>query len=278
MNSFAWLYWNPNRIAFTIPFIDHPVMWYGLFFVSGFFLGYLLIQKILSRFFADPIIASAVSDRLVWYSVIATIVGARLGHVFFYGWHYYKNHMLEIPLVWQGGLASHGGTIGLLISYYLFVKRCPESTAKKLTYLELLDRVAIPTALVGCCIRLGNFWNQELVGTVTQMPWGVVFGSSFIGSSLEPRHPVQLYEAAAYLAIFFLLLYRWRKGEDSWKKGELLGFFLVCVFSARFFLEFFKQSLTGLPSQAFGLDMGQVLSLPFIVIGMVLYQFRNKNA
>lgn len=273
MSLIAWLYWNPNRIAFKIPIVEHPIVWYGVFFVSGFFLAYLLMAQLLKRMLHDSVLAYSLSDRLVWYSVIGTIIGARLGHVFFYSWHYFRHHLLQIPCVWQGGLASHGGAIGVLLALWLFRVRTRKEVPE-LNFLALMDRVVIPTSLVGACIRIGNFWNQEILGTPSDLPWAVLFGSPFDGSELIPRHPVQLYEAGAYLIIFCLLFTLWwQRGEKGWRQGQLFGLFLVTLFSARFGLEFFKASLT--PTT--GIEMGQWLSLPFIVGGFFLLFTPNCN-
>ncbi len=272
----AWLYWDPPRTAFTIPFISWPVAWYGILFVTGFILSYFIINPIMTRFliqtkavpgdYADvKEISYRVTDKLCRFVVLGTLVGARLGSVIFYDWEIYRQNPWEILQVWKGGLASHGGVIGVTFGIYLFSlyirKQIP-----KLTFLRILDFVAIPAALASCFIRLGNFVNQEIVGTLTTVPWAVVFGHAADGSAPLPRHPVQLYEAAAYLITFFILFTLWKKKGDILPAGTFVGLLMVLIFGSRFILELWKDRMTStwvIP----GLEMGQILSIPLILIG-----------
>jgi len=268
----AFIVWDPSKTAFTLPFIEHPVAWYGILFVIGFALGYLVEQFILARTlsvspFSDTTISLA--DRLLWSVIFGTIVGARLGHVLFYDINYYISHPIEIFMTWRGGLASHGGAIGIVIALFLFrlsVKR----QYPTLTFLKILDIVTIPTALGCVFIRLGNFINQEIIGTPSSTPWAVLFVHPAEGGPITPRHPVQLYEALAYLAIFVILYVLWKK-NPNWADGKIAGLFFILAFSARFFLEFFK-SWQDSPLTAFSLQAGQLLSLPFILLGFYLYK------
>lgn len=205
------------------------------------------------------------------YLVISTIVGARLGHVFFYAWDYYSQHPIEILYTWEGGLASHGATIGIFIAmllYSLFVtKKSP---------LWILDRLVIPIALVGALVRIGNLLNHEIYGHPTDLPWGFRFvvnlhnwmnGAQPIFSL--PSHPTQIYEALCYLALFGLLMWMyWKKNAES-RPGLLFGVFFVILFASRFLIEFVKN-----PQEAFEvgmtLNMGQWLSIPFIIAGICL--------
>ena len=223
MPLIAWLYWNPPQVAFTLPILDRPIYWYGILFVTGFILGYFLLNPIFRTFLNHSHRLTAIAnvkqtsyfltDRLCWFVVLGTLIGARLGHVFFYDWHYFQHHPLEILQIWRGGLASHGGTVGVLLGLYLFVLYV-RRWVPTLTYLKLIDMVSIPAALVAGFIRLGNFMNQEILGTPSDLPWAVVFGHAADGSGPLPRHPVQLYEAAAYFLTFALLYQLWkRRGE-----------------------------------------------------------------
>lgn len=263
-----------NYITWTADpiLIGHPVTirWYGLMFVIGFFLGYMIMK----RMFRHEGAPEKWLDILLIYVVIATIVGSRLGHVFFYAWDYYSQHPIEILYTWEGGLASHGGTIGLMIAVVLFsifvTKRSPFWT---------FDRLVIPIALVGALIRIGNLMNHEIYGHPTDLPWGFRFvvnvhqwlqGAQPIFSA--PSHPTQLYEAGCYLALFVLLMWMYWKKNAEQRPGLIFGVFFIVLFTSRFIIEFVKN-----PQEDFEigmtLNMGQWLSIPFILmgIGFVIY-------
>ncbi len=206
-------------------------------------------------------------DSLLMYMMISTVVGARLGHCLFYDPGYYLSNPLEIIKVWKGGLASHGGAIGILIGMYLYTRK-----QENQPYLWLLDRIAVPIALAGTLIRLGNFFNSEIIGVPTRKSWGIVFTrvDSF------PRHPAQLYESVSYLLIFLFLHQVYRKFGDATPRGLLLGLFLILIFAARFFIEFVKvrQAAFG---DALPLSMGQLLSIPAVLAGILLLIRARKN-
>lgn len=210
------------------------------------------------------------ADRLTWFIIAGGLIGARLGHVFFYEWAYYQHNLLSILKVWEGGLASHGGVIGIFLAlciYRFSIKnRYPE-----LSFLKVLDYLTVPGALAAALIRIGNFFNQEILGTETTMPWGVVFGHPLDGGPSLPRHPVQLYEALACLITFFVLYGLWKKKGESLQTGTLAGIFFVMVFSGRFFLEFFKSTMHSSLINDTTLQMGQYLSIPFILLGLGLF-------
>lgn len=291
----AWFYWDPPLEAFTLPFVNHPVVWYGILFVAGFVLAYFMINPIFVRFLTQyppssyakleqifgkekispKQMAYVLTDRLCWFVMIGTIVGARLGAVFFYDWPYFRENPLEIFKIWHGGLASHGGTLGVLITLYLYTLYI-QRWVPHLTFLRLLDCAAVPTALVACFIRLGNFMNQEILGTPTTMPWGVVFGHPADRSPPMPRHPVQLYEASAYLISFFVLWYLWKKQKKNEQPGFLVGLLFILIFSSRFILEFWKSTQSSMLNLPF-LEIGQILSIPFIFLGILLF-YRSKKA
>ncbi len=205
-------------------------------------------------------------NSLLNYMVAGAIVGARLGHCLFYDPTYYLAHPVDILKVWHGGLASHGAVLGIFTSLFLYARKRPDQP-----YLWLLDRVVVPTALGGFFIRLGNFFNSEIVGTPSDAPWAIVF------SRVDDlaRHPAQLYESLAY-GLFFLLLLRIYAGRKSHTpRGLLLGLFMVIVFLFRFFVEFVKMRQAAY-GHDFALSVGQWLSIPVILLGIVLLA-RSRN-
>ncbi len=254
--------WTANPILINSPV---TLRWYGLMFVIGFYLGYL----IMARIFRHEGAPEKWLGSLLVYVVVATIVGARLGHVFFYAWDYYSQHPIEILYTWEGGLASHGGTIGIMIAIILFsifvTKKSPFWT---------FDRLVIPIALVGALIRIGNLMNHEIYGHPTDLPWGFRFVTNIHGwingaepIFSQPSHPTQLYEAGCYLALFALLMWMYWKKNAEKRPGLLFGVFLVVLFTCRFLIEFIKN-----PQEEFEigmtLNMGQWLSIPFILMGI----------
>ena len=236
--------------------------WYGLLFALGFLLG-LYIVRAMFRAEKEP---EEWLDQIFIYMVVGAVVGARLGHVFFYDWEYYSQHLSDIPDVWKRGLASHGGAIGIIIALWIFSAR----TAKR-SVLWILDRVVVPTALAGCFIRLGNLMNSEIVGTPSDAPWAFLFVRAYPPELAdEARHPVQLYESISYLLTFFLLYWAYWKTSAKEKLGRMFGLFLVLVLGViRFGLEYFKTSQGGFETE-FGdaLSTGQLLSIPFFLVGL----------
>ena len=230
--------------------------WYGLCFALAFLVGYFIVQWIYQR----ELKPERDLDRLLVYMIIGSLVGARLGHCFFYEPAYFLSHPLEILMFWQGGLASHGGLIGILLALYLYSRTRPEQP-----YGWLMDRVVVPSALGGCFIRLGNLFNSEILGTPTDVPWAFVFARI----DAVPRHPAQLYESIAYAVIFAVLLIVYRKRGAQTPRGLLTGLFLVLIFGVRFLIEFVKvrQAAFG---EALPLSVGQLLSIPLILVGLVL--------
>ena len=256
---------NPNLIQWDqVPIIGQlTVRYYGVLFAAAFVLGYILFMKI----FKTEGITIEVLDRLTLYMVIGTIVGARLGHVFFYQPDYYLSHPHEILYIWHGGLASHGAAIGILLALYLFVRK------EKKPYLWILDRISIAVALAGFFIRTGNLMNSEIYGTQTDLPWGFIFVRA---NEVVPKHPTQIYEALAYLIIFYILYRIYFKTKGRFKPGLLFGLFLLLVFSARFLIEFIKEVQVPF-EKTMALNMGQLLSLPFIALGVILLYRVQKS-
>ncbi len=239
------------------------VRWYGLLFALGFLLGHNIVE----RMFKKDGIQLEWLDKLFLYTMIATIVGARLGHVFFYGWEFYSQHPGEIIKVWRGGLASHGATIGILVALWFYSKK-----VSKKSMLWILDYVVIPVAIAGCFIRLGNLMNSEIIGIQTYSEWGFQFikASADIVDRNAARHPAQLYEAICYLITFAVLLYMYWKTNAKQYSGRLFGAFFIMIFTARFFIEFIKENQEAF-EQGMALNMGQLLSIPFVLIGLFFF-------
>lgn len=249
----GFIHWNAKPEMFQIGPIS--VRWYGLLFASGFLVGYYIVEKM----FKEEKENEKWLDSLFLYMILATVIGARLGHVFFYGWDYYSKHPIEIFKVWQGGLASHGGTLGIILAMLLYSKY-----VTKRTFLWVLDRVAVPTALVACFIRLGNLMNSEIYGIQTSLPWGFIFERN--GETVA-KHPTQIYEALSYLITFGIMMYLYWKVDTVKKRpGFLVGLFLILVFASRFFIEFIKEDQEAFEA-SMQLNMGQLLSIPFVLMG-----------
>ncbi len=254
------LIWNIDPIFLEFGFLK--IRWYGLMFAAGFVGSFLTMQWIYQREAKNV----EELDTLLWYMVIATVVGARLGHTLLYDPAYYLSHPLKILAIWEGGLASHGATLGIILALYLYRRQYGDG------FFWLLDRVSIPTALAGALIRIGNFFNSEILGIPTQQPWGVIFARI----DPVPRHPVQLYEAFCYLLIYGISLWIYKKHGD--KPGFVFGCFIGMLFGVRFFLEYFKTE-QAMYDTGIALTTGQLLSIPFVLagIGCVIRSLRNHR-
>ncbi|ANE55890.1 MULTISPECIES: prolipoprotein diacylglyceryl transferase [Methylomonas] len=255
------LIWNIDPILVDFGFLK--IRWYGLLFACGFVGSFLTMQWIYQREGKNV----EELDTLLWYMVVATIVGARLGHTLIYDPGYYLSHPLKILAVWEGGLASHGATLGIILALYLYRRKYGDS------YFWLLDRVSIPTALAGALIRIGNFFNSEILGIPTQHPWGVVF------SRVDhlPRHPVQLYEAFCYLLVYAVSLRIYTlRGKQP---GFTFGSFIAMLFSVRFVLEYFKTE-QAMYDNGLAITTGQLLSVPFVLAGIacIVWSFRTRES
>lgn len=262
LNVLTYITWDIDPDIFTIPFINHPVRWYGLLFAFAFLISQQIMYFIYKR---DGLPATEV-DTLTVYAVVATIVGARLGHVLFYDPIHYFQNPIKILMVWEGGLASHGGVIGILVAIYLFARKTNAN------YLWVLDRVSIVASLTFCIIRLGNLMNSEMIGTPTNLPWAFIFTRM----DDVPRHPAQLYEAIHYFIWFIVLFLVWYRLKDRMKIGLLFSWSLIILFSLRFVDEFFKLDQVDFEGSMI-LNMGQLLSIPFILTGVLLLIFKVYN-
>lgn len=253
--------WDVDPVIFSIGNLS--LRWYGLLFVSGFIIGFYIMSWIFAQEEKD----TNDLDRWLVYIFAGAVIGARLGHCLFYEPAYYLSNPLEILFIWKGGLASHGGTVGVLLGTLLFSRKRTES------YLWLLDRLAIPTALASMCIRLGNFFNSEITGHPTDSAWGMVFARV----DAIPRHPAQLYEAASYLLTFLVLFYIYRRYRKHVKEGLYLGIMMLFIFASRFFIEFIKPEYA-VYNHTIPLNVGQLLSIPFIILGIVLIARARRRA
>ena len=264
--------WAPSETLFKIG--DFGIHYYSLMFIIAFSLGYYIMKKI----FSNENVSEEYLESLFVYMVLSILLGARLGDVFFYSWDYYKDHLLEILLPIKEtpdgfkftgfrGLASHGAVIGSLIGLYLY-----QLKFKKRSLLWLLDRITIPVCLGACFVRLGNFFNSEIVGKYSNTDFGVVFLNR--GETL-PRHPAQIYESICYL-ILFLFLRKTYKSDKKERQGYLIGSFFVGMFTIRFLIEYLKESQGGLEDILGTFSTGQWLSIPLILFGFYLI-FRQSN-
>lgn len=277
MHNLLFITWNASPEMFTIPGIDWPVRWYGLLFACAF----LCSQYIMGKIFKAEQRPAKLLDILTIYVVAGTVIGARLGHCLFYQPDYYLLHPLDIFKIWEGGLASHGGTIGIIIAIWLYCRKTGESR------LWLLDRIAIVAALSAMFIRIGNLMNSEIVGLPTKMPWGFKFVRGEEDAMLyrmhgidavPARHPAQLYEAIFCLFLFALLILLWKYKRQVLPPGFVVGLFLVLLFSERFLTEFLKEVQVDWENKI-DLNMGQNLSIPFIVLGVaaMFFSYRKRR-
>ncbi|MBL4651443.1 MAG: prolipoprotein diacylglyceryl transferase [Flavobacteriales bacterium] len=264
----SYIDWQVSPLAFEIGPISYQ--WYGILFMTGIWLSYQLVAWLFKQENIDT--KNLFNAALV--IVIGVIVGARLGEVFFYSWDYFSQHLDEIPMIWLGGLASHGAIIGIIITSYIAVKY-----RLKVPALWFADRMVMASCVASGFIRLGNLMNHEIIGKPTEVPWAFVFHNSSV--DLLPRHPAQLYEVAFFGLIFLILGYMYLKTNAKTKPGLLAGWFFILMPAMRIFVEFFKHSQGGFES-SFGnvLSTGQLLSIPFIFLGiaLIVWSWERKKA
>ena len=270
MNYELFITWNPNE-GFG------PFRWYGLCWLVGFAFAYFIVK----RLYKEQNIKDELFDPLFFYCFLGVLIGARLGHCIFYEADYFLTSgkgivemLLPIRFLADGGwkfigyqgLASHGGTLGLMIALWLYVKKT------KLSIWRVLDNIAIATGSMACLIRLGNLMNSEIIGKVTDVPWAFIFEKV----DMLPRHPGQLYEAIAYGILFFLMWWMHKKMPEKIGTGWYFGFCLTYIFAFRFFIEYTKEIQEAFEA-SLPLDMGQILSIPFVILGLIC-MFRKQKA
>ena len=268
MLNLLYVHWHVNPILFHIGSLE--VRWYGLLFVSGFVIGWYLFKW----FFTREKVDTKLMDPLLYTLLIATIVGARLGHCIFYQPDYYFGSwqgFWEIFMPWKGGLASHGGAIALLLAMWWFAAHYGRKN--DFDFLWIMDRLCITVAFAGCMIRLGNLFNSEIYGVATTLPWGFVFERN---GETVPKHPTQLYESFSYLIIFAVSLWYYIRKKGQFKTGTIFGWWLVALFGVRLLIEFVKNDQVDFEA-GMALNMGQLLSIPFIVGGLVIAWLAAKK-
>ena len=283
MNLLSYIVWNPDLVAFRLgPF---AIRWYGLMWLIGFVLGYFIVKKL----YKEQKIKDELFDPLFIYCFFGILIGARLGHCIFYqpedfltSWKGIVEMIFPILIgndgSWLGqtfgfyiigyaGLASHGGTLGLMIALWLYVRKT------KLSIWTVLDNIAIATGSMACCIRLGNLMNSEIIGKITDVPWAFIFERV----DAVPRHPGQLYEAIAYAILFCIMWVLHKKMPEKIGTGWYFGFCLTYIFTFRFFIEYTKEIQESFEA-SLPIDMGQILSIPFIILGTYCMIKAKKKA
>lgn len=269
MLDLLFVHWHIDPVLFHIGSLG--IRWYSLLFVSGFIIGWYIFRW----FFRREGISEDLLDPLLYTLLIGTIVGARLGHCLFYQPDYYLGSwqgFLEIFMPWKGGLASHGGAIALLLAMWWYARHYGRKN--DFDFLWIMDHLCITVAFAGCLIRLGNLFNSEIYGDVTSLPWGFIFD---LRGETEPKHPTQLYESLSYLVLGLILVWLYKKKLDKLPRGLFFGLFLIGCFGMRFLIEFIKEPQVGF-EETMTLNMGQLLSLPFIIagIGILVMAFVRK--
>lgn len=270
MNIVAFVNWNPNPILFQLGEIT--LRWYSVLFILGLSIGYHIVYRIYSK----ENLSVEKLNNLALYISVGTIIGARLGHCLFYEWAYYSHHIVEIFLPVRKvdgdihftgfqGLASHGGAIGVSFAIFLYCLKFKDK------YFFVLDRIAVATPIVGAFIRLGNLMNSEIIGKASDVSWAFIFER--IDNS--PRHPAQLYEAIYYLLLFLLIKVFYKRFHRKRQDGFIFGIFIFSLFAGRFLIEFLKITQEEF-EENLPLDMGQLLSIPFMCWGIYLMCTKGK--
>ncbi|WP_100934734.1 prolipoprotein diacylglyceryl transferase [Candidatus Chlamydia corallus] len=282
----AVIYWDHAKILWSLEQWPLRLTWYGLFFTIGIFLACLLGRYLALSYYGlkDHLSFSRSQLRVALenfflYSILFIVPGARLAYVIFYGWNFYLQHPEEIIQVWHGGLSSHGGILGFILWAAIF-SWIYRKKVSKLTFLFLTDLCGAVFGIAAFFIRLGNFWNQEIVGTPTSLPWGVVFSDPMQGVVGVPVHPVQLYEGISYLVFSGVLYFLSYKRYLKLGKGYLTSIVCMGVALIRFFAEYVKSHQGKVLEEDCLLSIGQILSIPLFVFGMILFiicSLRNRK-
>ena len=273
----SYITWDVNPELFTI--FGREIRWYGLFWVIGLIVAVYIVQRI----YNEEKLPQKWFDSLFMYMMLGIIVGARVGHCLFYEPAYYLANPIKILYIWEGGLASHGGVLGIIIAVWLYSRN-----VTKKSMLWTFDRVIVPTGFTAAMIRLGNLMNHEIYGDVTSQPWGFRFienvGAWKAGVAQpifsQPSHPTQIYEALVYFLVFAVTMYMFWNTDAKKKQGLLLGIAMIMIFLSRFFIEYIKEVQVEseiLMRQNTGLILGQWLSIPFIIWGIWLVWNAYRN-
>ena len=262
VNAFEW---NVGREIVTIPGIGLALRWYSLLFAGGLVIAYFVLKGMFKKEGKDLVILEAFPT----YVVIGTMVGARLGHCLLYEPGVYLSDPIRILKVWEGGLASHGGFLGVMIAILLFTRKY-----NQISFFWLVDRCAPCGMICAACIRLGNFFNSEIVGLKTSVPWGVVFKR--LGEDFA-RHPTQLYEAFGYAWVAAIGLGLYKIWDGKVAEGRLFGFMMILGFGYRMLMETFKKNQVAF-EDSLALNMGQLLSIPFILVGVYFALLLHHNS
>jgi prolipoprotein diacylglyceryl transferase len=267
----SFITWSADPTAFTIPLLDKEIRWYGAFFALGFALGSWMVYKI----WKNERLNIDWFDKLFFYVIVSATIGARLGHCLFYNPGYYLANPIDILKIWEGGLASHGGTLGIIIAIWIYSKK-----VTRMSMIWTFDRLVVPVGFVAAFIRLGNLMNHEIYGHPTGLPWGFRFienlpywehGHPPVYS--VPSHPTQIYEALCYILTSLICLWMYWKRKDYKYQGLIFGVFMIGIFLTRFFIEFLKNYQEDFEEDML-INMGQILSIPFILAG-VWYMYKG---
>lgn len=260
--STLFITWDVDPTIFSI--FGFEIRYYALTWMAAFLIGSYIFAKILKRENMDK----SLLDSIFMYAFISTILGARLGHCLFYDFEHYMLNPIEILNFREGGLASHGAAFGMLIGLWMFSKK------HKISYIWTLDRVTTVIPIGGALIRLGNLFNSEIYGTPTDAPWGFIFVRA---NETIPMHPTQIYEAIIYILIFILLMYMYfKKNEGEKHPGLIFATFLITIFAGRFIIETIKNPQSDF-EVGMTLNMGQILSIPFVLAGVVFFVMAYNN-
>lgn len=279
---FHWISWNPPREIFYLPIIHHPITWYGAILALGCIVGYAILSS-LYRHFVDNLSIAGSSKLIVrlhvkefceaisMYCLFGILMGARIGHILFYeNINEYVLDPLRIFMIWEGGISSHGAIAGAGIAIGCYLYRLGERS--RISFTQLADLLVIPVTLGMAFVRFGNFINQEAVGFYTSLPWGVIFENPLAIDGGIPRHPVQIYEALGYIGLFYFLRKLYMRNISLLSPGKIVSLFLILGFTIRFFLEYLKEE----PLHYLYLNIGQWLSIPFIIIGALTFIFQRN--
>lgn len=271
-NLLLYIHWNPNPELINLFGIS--IRYYGLLWAIGIILAYTVVH----RQYRDKKIGEKVFEPLFFYCFFGILIGARLGHCLFYAPDYYLSHFWEMILPihflpdgsWKftgyQGLASHGGTLGLIVALWLYCRKT------KMKYIDVLDMIAVATPITAGFIRLANLMNSEIIGKPTTLPWAFIFERV----DMQPRHPGQLYEAIAYFILFGVMIYLYKNHGKKLHRGFFFGLCLSAIFIFRFFVEFVKENQEAF-EEGMTLNMGQILSIPFVIIGLYFMFFYKRN-